>query len=113
MDLIISAVIAFILIFAVTLVIYNLGKRSAPKTTISENEQAAYACGEKVSFPRLTINVSLYKYLIYFVIFDTSVLLLAFAAFAVSGFANPLMLIVYISIILAANFVLLEGGKEQ
>ena len=50
--MIVEALIAFVLIFISTFVIYSLGKRSAPKTTISENEQAAYACGEKATFPR-------------------------------------------------------------
>lgn len=109
--MIVEALIAFVLIFIATYAIYAIGKRSAPKTTISENEQAAYACGEKVSFQGLKINVSLYKYLIYFVIFDTSVLMLAFAAIAIAA-ANPLLLIVYLGIILAAGLVLLEGGKE-
>jgi NADH:ubiquinone oxidoreductase subunit 3 (subunit A) len=85
----IEAVLAFVLIFVSTFVIYTLGKRSAPKTIISENEQASYACGEKVSFHGLKVNVSLYKYLIYFVIFDSSVLLLA------------------------AGLVLLEGGGKN
>jgi NADH:ubiquinone oxidoreductase subunit 3 (subunit A) len=107
-----EALIAFALIFISTLVIYTLGKRAAPKTTISENEQAAYACGEKASFHGLKINVSLYKYLIYFVIFDSSVLVLAFASFALAG-TNPLLLIMYLGIILAAGLVLLEGGKDQ
>src|SRR5512147_3053767 len=89
-----TALVAFVLIFISTLAIYAIGKRSAPKTTISENEQAAYACGEKVTFQGLKINVSLYKYLIYFVVFDSSVLVLAFAAFAL-GAANPLLLILY------------------
>jgi NADH:ubiquinone oxidoreductase subunit 3 (subunit A) len=106
-----EAIIAFVLIFAATLAIYYIGKRAAPKTTISENEQAAYACGEKVHFQGLQINVSLYKYLIYFIIFDSSVLVLAFAAFAILA-ANPLLLILYLGIILAAGLVLLEGGKE-
>ncbi len=109
--MLVEALIAFVLIFISTLVIYALGKRSAPKTTISENEQASYACGEKASFPWLKVNVSLYKYLIYFVIFDSSVLLLAFASFALAG-TNPLFFILYLGIILAAGFVLLEGGKE-
>jgi len=109
--LLIEALIAFVLIFASTLVIYLLGKRSAPKTTISENEQASYACGEKVSFHGLKVNVSLYKYLIFFVIFDSSVLLLAFASFSVAT-ANPLLLVLYLGIILAAGLVLLEGGKD-
>lgn len=110
-DSILEAVIAFVLIFVCTFVIYTLGKRSAPKTTISENEQASYACGEKVVFPNLKINVSLYKYLIYFVIFDSAVLVLAFAAFALLN-TNPLFLILYLGIILAAGLVLLEGGKD-
>ncbi len=110
-DTILSAVIAFVLIFICTYAIYAIGKRSAPKTAISENEQASYACGEKVVFQGLKINVSLYKYLIYFVIFDSSVLVLAFASFAIQA-TNPLLLILYLGIILAAGVVLLEGGKD-
>ena len=110
-QLLLEALIAFVLIFVSTFAIYTIGKRSAPKTTISENEQAAYACGEKATFPGLKINVSLFKYLIYFVIFDSAVLVLAFASFALAG-ANPLFLILYLGIILAAGLVLLEGGKE-
>ncbi len=106
-----EALIALVLIFVSTFAIYTLGKRSAPKTTISENEQASYACGEKVSFHGLKVNVSLYKYLIYFVIFDSSVLLLAFASFTLAG-TNPIYLVLYLGIILAAGLVLLEGGKE-
>ena len=109
--MIVEAAIAFVLIFVCTYVIYSLGKRSAPKTTISENEQASYACGEKVVFHGLRINVSLYKYLIYFIIFDSSVLVLAFASIAIAG-TNPFLLILYLGIILAAGLILLEGGKE-
>ncbi len=109
--MIVEAFIAFTLIFISTMVIYTLGKRSAPKTTISENEQAAYACGEKVIFHGVKINVSLYKYLIYFVVFDSAVLVLAFASFALAG-TNPLLLILYLGIILAAGLVIVEGGKD-
>lgn len=109
--MILEAIVAFILVFISTLVIYFIGKHSAPKTTISENEQASYACGEKVSFQGLKINVSLYKYLIFFVIFDTSILVLAFASLAIIS-VNPLLLILYIGIILAAGLVLFQGGKD-
>ncbi len=108
-EILIDALIAFVLIFISTYAIYVIGKRSAPKTTISENEQGSYACGEKAAFPNIKINVSLYKYLIYFVIFDSAVLVVAFAALTNS---NPLFLILYLGIILAAGLVLLEGGKE-
>jgi NADH:ubiquinone oxidoreductase subunit 3 (subunit A) len=106
-----EAIIAFVLIFVCTYVIYALGKRSAPKTTISENEQSSYACGEKVTFHGLKINVSLYKYLIYFVIFDSAVLVLAFASFALAK-TNPLFLFLYLGMILAAALIVFEGGKE-
>ncbi len=111
-EAIIEALLAFLLVFISTYAIYALGKRAAPKTTISENEQSSYACGEKVVFRGVKINVSLYKYLIYFVIFDSSVLVLAFASFSIAGTTNPLLLILYLGIILAAGIVLVEGGKE-
>jgi len=109
--MIVEALLAFILIFVATLAIYEIGKRSAPKTILSENEQDSYACGEKVIFQGLKINVSLYKYLIYFVIFDAVVLVIAFAAFAISA-ANSLLLILYLGIILVAGAVVLDGGKD-
>jgi NADH:ubiquinone oxidoreductase subunit 3 (subunit A) len=110
-EILVDALVAFILIFISTYVIYTLGRRAAPKTTISENEQDSYACGEKVAFHGIRINVSLYKYLIYFIVFDSSVLVLAFAAFSLAG-TNPLLLILYLGIILAAGLVLVEGGKD-
>ena len=109
--MIIEALVAFVLIFISTYAIYAIGRRSAPKTAISENEQAAYACGEKVTFRTIRINVSLFKYIIYFVVFDTTVLVLAFASFAIAT-TNPLLLILYLGIILAAGWALVEGGKE-
>jgi NADH:ubiquinone oxidoreductase subunit 3 (subunit A) len=103
--------VAFILIFISTVAIYSLGRRAAPKTAISENAQASYACGENANFHGLKINVSLFKYLIYFVIFDSAVLLLAFASFSFLSI-NPLLLILYLGILLAAGIVLVEGGKD-
>ncbi len=79
--MIIEAIVAFVLIISATLVIYLLGRRAAPKPIQTEAELTAYACGEKVTFPQLRVNVSLYKYLIYFVVLDSSVILIAFAAF--------------------------------
>jgi NADH:ubiquinone oxidoreductase subunit 3 (subunit A) len=109
--MLIEMAIAFILILIATLAIYSIGRRSAPKTVESENAQSPYGCGEKVSFPGLKINVSLYKYLIYFVIFDAAILVLAFATFAMAAI-NPYMIILYLGIMLAAGVILMEGGKE-
>jgi NADH:ubiquinone oxidoreductase subunit 3 (subunit A) len=109
--MLVQAIVAFVLIFIVTLGIYTIGRRSAPKTVISENEQSVYACGEKAIIQRLSINVSLYKYLVYFLVFDSAVLLLAFSAVAIVA-TNPLLLILYLGIILASGVVLLDGGKD-
>jgi NADH:ubiquinone oxidoreductase subunit 3 (subunit A) len=107
-----ESLIAFLLIFAAAVFIYVLGRRAAPKHAQSEAERSEYACGEKAPVQRLKINVSLYKYLIYFAIFDSSVLLLAFAALSAEG-VNVTLLILYLFIMLASSLILLEGGKPN
>jgi NADH:ubiquinone oxidoreductase subunit 3 (subunit A) len=107
-----ESLIAFLLIVAAALFIYALGRRAAPKRVQNENERAEYACGEKAPIQRLKINVTSYKYLIYFAIFDSSVLLIAFSALLGQGTNVPL-LVLYLFIILASSLILLEGGKSQ
>jgi NADH:ubiquinone oxidoreductase subunit 3 (subunit A) len=107
-----EVIIAFLLILSAALFIYALGRHASPKPTQSENERAEYACGEKAPIQRLKINITLYRYLIYFAIFDSSVLLLAFAALLGNETNVPLMLI-YLSMLLASSLILLDGGKEQ
>ena len=108
----VEALVAFLLILSAALFIYALGRRASPKHAQSENERAQYACGEKAPIQRLRINVTLYKYLVYFAIFDSSVLLLAFSALSAEGVNVPL-LILYLVIMLVSSLFLLEGGKEQ
>jgi NADH:ubiquinone oxidoreductase subunit 3 (subunit A) len=91
--------------------IYALGRRAAPKPIQSENERSAYACGEKATFHGLKVNVSLYKFLIYFVIFDSAVILIAFASLMAQG-KNIILLILYLFLMLASAIVLFEGGKD-
>ena len=111
-DALIESSIAFVLILLSVAVIYQLGRRAAPKTVQTDAQRTAYACGEKVAYPKLKINVSLYKYLIYFVVLDSSVLLLAYASFLNSGTNVPLILI-YLLIMLAAGLLLFEGGTKR
>jgi len=106
-----EAIIAFVGIFLVSSLIYIVGRWLAPKPAKNENEQATYACGEKPPLRALKINVSSYRYLIYFVIFDSSVLLVAFAALA-QGAANMLLFMFYLLIMLVSVF-LLTGGSDQ
>lgn len=107
-----EAIIAFLFILSAALLIYVLGRHASPKPVQSENERAEYACGEKAPIQRLKISITLYRYLIYFAIFDSSVLLLAFAALLGNETNVPLM-IIYLSMLLASNLILLDGGKDQ
>jgi len=109
--LLVESAIAFILIVAAAAFVYALGRRAAPKTVQTVGERSVYACGEKVAYPKLKVNVSLYKYLIYFVILDSSVLLIAFASFMGQGINVPLILL-YLFMMLASSLLLFEGGKE-
>jgi NADH:ubiquinone oxidoreductase subunit 3 (subunit A) len=109
--LLITALIAFILIFISAYTIYAIGRHLAPKTKHGVNHEMGYACGEKVVFSSPKMNISLYKYLIYFVIFDSAILLLSFASVAIAS-VNPILVVLYLGIILAAGFILLDGGKD-
>jgi NADH:ubiquinone oxidoreductase subunit 3 (subunit A) len=106
-----ESVTAFILIFAASCLIYLLGRCLSPKPAQSGDERSTYACGEKEIFQRLRINVSLYRYLIYFVILDSSVLLVAFASLMMR-MVNMILFTFYLAIMLASTLLLLEGGKE-
>ncbi len=105
-----EALVAFILITFAASVIYLLGRRAAPKPVQTADQRTPYACGERVTFPKLRVNVSLYKYLIYFIVLDSSVILIAFASFM--GAVNVPLVLVYLFMMLGAGLLLLEGGKE-
>jgi NADH:ubiquinone oxidoreductase subunit 3 (subunit A) len=110
--MLIESIIAFVLILAATSLIYAFGRRVSPKPAQNENTRFTYACGERAPVQKQRITLTLSKYLIYFVVFDSSVLLIAFATIVASGVNLP-FLILYLFIILASNLVLLEGSKGQ
>jgi NADH:ubiquinone oxidoreductase subunit 3 (subunit A) len=110
--MLVESIIAFILITAAASLIYILGRRAAPKPVQTENASLTYACGERAPIQKQRITVTLSKYLIYFVILDSSVQLLAFATLITQGVNMPLLLI-YLGMILASSLLLLEGGKDQ
>ena len=107
-----TALIAFILIFLSACAIYAIGRHLAPKTKHGTNHDMGYACGEKVVFNSPKINISLYRYLIYFVIFDSAILLLAFVSIVIASI-NPVLLVLYLGILLASGFILLDGGGKD
>ncbi len=110
--LLVESAIAFLLIVAASSVVYLLGRRAAPKTNQTEGERSVYACGEKVVYPKMKLNVSLYKYLIYFVIIDSAVLLIAYASFTGQVMNTPLLML-YLFMMLVSSLILFEGGKEE
>jgi NADH:ubiquinone oxidoreductase subunit 3 (subunit A) len=109
--MLVEAGIALLLIISVATIIYLWGRHTSPKTFQTEGERASYACGERVSFPKLKVNVSLYKYLIYFVVLDSSIVLIAFASYMSRSINMPLLL-VYLFMMLASGLLLFDGGKD-
>jgi NADH:ubiquinone oxidoreductase subunit 3 (subunit A) len=103
--------LAFILVFAASSLIYLLGRYLSPKSAKTENGRSTYACGERASFPKLRINVSLSKYLVYFVVLDSSVLLVAFASLALS-ITNVLLFMFYLLMMFVSVLLLVEGGDQ-
>jgi NADH:ubiquinone oxidoreductase subunit 3 (subunit A) len=106
--LIVESLIAFLIILIVSSLIYLCSRLLTQKTPASEEKSSMYACGEKVFSKRLLVNVTLYKYLIFFVIIDSPALILAFAALALE-MISPFIMLIYLGIILAADLLLLGG----
>ncbi len=102
--------LAFLIILASATLIYLLTGRLSPKSAISEGKNLMYACGEKINPTKLLVNVTLFRYLIYFVIIDSPALILAFAAISLE-MISPINLLIYLALVLAADFLLL-GGHE-
>jgi NADH:ubiquinone oxidoreductase subunit 3 (subunit A) len=111
--MLVESIIAFLLIAAAASLIYILGRRASPKPPQTGNATLTYACGEKPPVQKQRITVTLSKYMIFFVILDSSVLLLAFVTLITQG-ANVPLLLLYLGMMLASTLLLLEGGgKDQ
>ena len=106
--MLIESLIAFLLIVGLSSLMYVGSRLLTPKSSGSQGKNATYGCGEKVVTNRLLVNVSLYKYLIFFVVIDSPALILAFAALALE-MINPFTLLIYLGMILAADMLLLGG----
>jgi NADH:ubiquinone oxidoreductase subunit 3 (subunit A) len=110
--MLVESIIAFLLIVAAASLVYVLGRRASPKHLQTENATSTYACGERAPIQKQRINVTLSKYLIFFVLLDSSVLLIAFATIITQAVNLPLLLL-YLAIVLAASMLLIEGEREQ
>ena len=110
--MLLESTFALILIIVAASLVYALGRRAAPKPNQSENERLTYACGERAPIQKQRITVTLSKFLIYFVVLDSAVLLLAFATIITQG-VNMSLLVLYLSLLLASSLILFEGGKDE
>jgi hypothetical protein len=87
-----------------------LGNRLAPKPEDRESGKVQYACGEKPIRISQRLQASLYRYLVYFLVIDSSLLIIAFSVFAVA-LVNIIPLAMYLSIILVSVVLFLDGGE--
>ncbi|RLE50860.1 MAG: hypothetical protein DRJ21_01285 [Candidatus Methanomethylicota archaeon] len=100
-DLILAAPIAFIIILVVFLLMYLSGNLMAPKHEHTPDELEPYACGEKFPAERLQMSIQLYRFALYFTIFDVAAFILALATNA------PLVaFIMYVALILLALIII-------
>jgi len=113
--MLLELLISFALILSASLMIYLLALTRAPRSTRGAQHISIYACGEKVRLGRLRMNVTFYKYLAYFVILDSSVIIVAFASLCLDVAILPFLL-TYLGAILAAALLLTErdaGGVSD
>lgn len=102
---------AFLLILGASSLVCLLGNRLAPKTTDRELGRIQYACGENPPKIPQRMQASLYKYLVYFLVVDSSLLILAYAALDIA-YLNPIPLILYLSTLLVSVFLFVDGGEQ-
>ncbi len=113
-DTLFMSILAFALIFGVVFIIYIIGRLLAPKTPKNAERDSAYACGEKVAFRQIPLSISSYKYLVFFIIIDSSVLMVAFAAFSYQYiYEYWYLFLLYLGVLLIAVVLLMSGGKDQ
>ncbi len=75
----------------------------------TKDGRASYACGEEPPKQKIKTRISIYKYLVYFVILDSSVVLLAFASLALDT-ANLVLVTLYL-VMLFFSCALWMGGE--
>ncbi|MBS7660145.1 MAG: NADH-quinone oxidoreductase subunit A [Candidatus Bathyarchaeia archaeon] len=104
--------LAFIVVILCSLLIYVIGWLLAPKSGKSEEKKLPYACGERTILRKINPGVNLYKFLIYFAMLDSSVLMVAFAA--IHAFATEILpyLALYLVMVLLAVLLIFEGRKK-
>lgn len=101
-------IIAFVAIFMSSIIIYMSGVALSRRNVRNEpGKRIPYACGERLASLTSRVVVSLYKYIIYFILFDSSLIIIAFASAALNPF-NVWFFVIYIFLLFISSALLLE-----
>jgi NADH-quinone oxidoreductase subunit A len=100
-EILLSPPVAFILILAVVVLIYRLGKRMAPKLTRTGGKLTSYACGEDIPGTKVQFGYRLFFFVaLFFTIMHVAALVIATVpAGKIALFAVLYLAVVFLSIL--------------
>ncbi|HNQ80048.1 MAG: hypothetical protein PHF93_02065 [Acidobacteriota bacterium] len=100
-DILLSPPVAFVLILAVVVLIYLLGKRMAPKLTRTGGKLTSYACGEDIPGTKVQFGYRLFFFVaLFFTIMHVAALVIATVpAGKIALFAVLYLAVVFLSIL--------------
>ena len=100
-EILLSPPVAFILILAVVVLIYLLGKRMAPKLTRTGGKLTSYACGEDIPGTKVQFGYRLFFFVaLFFTIMHVAALVIATVpAGKIALFAVLYLAVVFLSIL--------------
>ena len=101
LNFLLSPPVAFVLILAVSGLLYLLGKRMAPKLTNTGGKLASYACGEDMPGTKIQFGYRLFFFVaLFFTIMHVAALVIATApAGKIALFAVLYLAVVFLSIL--------------
>jgi len=100
-EILLSPPVAFVLILAVSVLLYLLGKRMAPKPTKSGGKLTSYACGEDIPGSKIQFGYRLFFFVaLFFTIMHVAALVIATVpAGKIALFAVLYLTVVFLSIL--------------
>jgi len=101
LDILLSPPVAFVLILAISGLLYLLGKRMAPKLTNTGGKLTSYACGEDIPGTKIQFGYRLFYFVaLFFTIMHVAALVIATApAGKIALFAVLYLAVVFLSIL--------------
>ncbi|MEM3479069.1 MAG: NADH-quinone oxidoreductase subunit A [Candidatus Bathyarchaeia archaeon] len=101
-------IVALVAIFMFSITIYVSGVALSRRSVRNEpSKKIPYVCGERPASLTSRVVVSLYKYVIFFIILDSSLVIIAFASTALNPF-NIWFFSIYVLLLLISSTLLME-----